>query len=251
MCLHRLLGLPIRHPLLDTTRGCVELRPQTAVDRLWAACISAAPQDRNRECRIEIRISLSLSRPGKPVQFGVFVARSIDFDPARPSRVLCPAGSLVTAYGGLLRHRCDIEQTAAALSLSLQQAKSHARRVPGHDYACDGLPLAWMLRRPIPRDWFEPMSLASADITQFLPTSPQFTAAEIALFDRSPVGFMCNTACAAAGERNNIRIEYRTVSLGGGLSLELPILIATDDLREGDELLSPYRNVASTSGHFD
>jgi hypothetical protein len=229
---------PSRHPLLSEPSACPV--PQTEMDRFWAQI--AASTARNTEFRLDLRVSLLLSRPGEPVQFGMFIAR-LGADSSRlPSAVICPAGTLVTPYGGLLRHRLDIEQTAATLGLSLQEAKSHARRVPGHDYACDGLPLAWMLRRPIPRDMSELHALSSADVAELLPATPLFTAAEVALFHRSPLGFMCNTACTAAGQRNNVRVEYRPCSIGGGLLLYLPLLIATEDLCEGNELLSPYRN---------
>lgn len=227
----------LRHPLL--LQPSAPLVPQSTVNRLWAQLSSQSFQ-----FRLEIRASASLSRPGAPVQFGVFVARSL------PARSVIPAGMFVAPYGGLLRHRLDIERAAVSLGLSSKDAKSHARKVPGTDWAWDGLPLAWMIRRPIPLDESDLLSIAAAGVEQLLPAPPLFTAAEVALFHHSPIGFLCNTASGAAGRRNNVRIEYRSVSLGGGLSLSLPILIATEDLCEGDELLSPYNNVAATSGDF-
>lgn len=176
--------------------------------------------------------------------------RLVDFDQAAP-RVLCPAGTLVTPYGGLLRHKSDIEHAAQEMGLSMKQAKSHARRVPGHDHACDGLPLAWMLQRPIARDWFDLLSLSEVGGPALLPSTPRFSSAEVSLFRNSPLGFMCNTADLSAGQRNNVRTEYRSAGLGGGLTLDLPVLIATEDLREGDELMSPYHNVAAKSRDFD
>jgi hypothetical protein len=244
--LHRLLGLPLRHPLLHVSGSLVR---QSMLDRLWAhaAAAAAAAHPPQSNWQLELRVSPTLCRPGRPVQFGLFVRRLPDFDSRRP-RVVCRAGAFVAPYGGLLRHRLDIERAGGAVGLSMRQAKSHARRLPGHDYAFDGLPLAWMLRRPIPRDWTELRALVDADVDEMLPTSGLFfSAAEASLFRRSELGFMCNTADVAAGQSNNVRVEYRSTSLGGGLTLDLPLLMATADLREGDELLSPYRNAAANA----
>lgn len=223
---------------------------QSALDRLWsdaAAAMAAIHPPPHADFQLDLRVSSTLSRPNHPVQFGLFVRRLPDFDSRLP-RVMCPAGAFVTPYGGLLRHRLDIESAGTAVGLSMRQAKSHARRLPGHDYAFDGLPLAWMVRRPIPRDWAELWALADADVDEMLPTSGLFfSAAEAFLFHRSGLGFMCNTADVAAGQRNNVRVEYRSTSLGGGLTLDLPLLMATAELREGDELLSPYHNAAANA----
>jgi hypothetical protein len=242
------LGLPIRHPLLRDPSTC--LVPQAVLDRLWARMGAA---------HLELRISLCLSRPGHPVQFGLFVKQRAGFPlhstsnltGATPPRVVFPAGAVVTYYGGLLRHRLDIERAGAQMHLSPSLAKSHARRLPGHDYVCDGLPLAWMLRRPVPRDWFDLLTLADADVDSLLPASPTWSAAEVDLFHCSPKGFMCNTANASVGQRNNVRVEYRRTNIGGGLSLDLPRLIAITDLVEGCEVLSPYHNAATARDFLD
>lgn len=133
-------------------------------------------------------------------------------------------------YGGVLVHRNDLRNLP----------HTHARRIPNSDYILDGLPLARMLLRPVPRTESRLLELMVAGIDPLLPSSRAagaFTAAELARFEQSPLGFMANTAEA---HKCNVGIESHSVTVGGGLRYGVPMLVATSDIRAGEEILSPY-----------
>lgn len=225
------MGEPARHPLLNHT---IEGPEQAALRRF-----SPSPL-------LELRPHSVLSQLGSPLQFGLF-ARTVTYvehGEARP--VIFSAGDVICGYGGVLLHKGQLKPPSrvdVAVNSAVAAAlppRSHARRVPGSDYILDGLPFACMLRRPVPRCPAELTDIVTAGLEPLLPSSSLFSPQEILRYHLSPLGYMANTA---SGTQCNVHIGVKRVKLAPGatsLDFSVPVLVASRDIREGDEILSPY-----------
>jgi hypothetical protein len=150
----------------------------------------------------------------------------------------------VTPYGGILRHTSDYARAAAGVPSCAFVSKSHTRRIPDSNYLLDGLPLACMYSRPIPRTASALRKVVAAGVQPLLPTAAHFTAAQLALFGGSAFGFMANTAPLS---ECNVRVVYRPVLVGrrGDPRLLVPVLQATRQIAPGQEILCPYNTSAA------
>jgi hypothetical protein len=182
------------------------------------------------DARVEVRIHAKHSRLYQPIQFGLYAT------------VQHSAGELVTPYGGLLSHDGDLkrmqQQSPAALSLNLD---SHSRSVPNSSFVLDGLPLACMYRRPVPKSAQALAEVLQAGITPLLPSQHDFSDAQLSFFRSSAFGFMANTANK---QQCNVRVLYKDVR-AGDILYPIPILVATRTIQAGEEILSPYGSDAS------
>lgn len=223
---HQQDGTPFHHPLL---LAGFELPPSAA-----AASAAAAPCFSESTARVELGVHSGISSLDltKPVQFGLFAVLPPGASPTdSPMPVAFCKGQRVCAYGGVL----------LSDNMRLSNApRSHARRVLDVPFVLDGLPLACMLRRPIPRTASRLTELVAAGVRELLPSAPTFSAAELAVFAASPLGFMANTAAPA---QCNVAIEYVQ---GKGRLGRAPVLVATRDIAGGEEILSPYQNVEAS-----
>lgn len=180
--------------------------------------------------RVEVRIQKRLSELhlNAPVEFGLFARRAI------------AAGEEVTPYGGILRHVID------ARKLPLLE-QTHIRRL-GNDFVLDGLPLANMLHRPIPRTAEELKALIAAGSQARQPTSASFAAADLHRFAASAFGFMANTDRSHRGAQvlalANVKIDKKVFKMAG-VSYPVPVLVATRAIATGEEIISPYGKQAS------
>jgi hypothetical protein len=214
--LRLLPGSAARHPLLNVL-------PPTGLEQL----IAFPP-----EPRLELRIheAQSAAALDEPIQFGLFAKAGAR---GMVPPVVFRTGDRVSMYGGVLVHSRDLRDLP----------HSHARRIPDSDYVLDGLPLAHMLLRPVPRTLSRLTELLVAGIAPLLPSSRPgaFTAAELARFEQSPLGFMANTAEA---HKCNVRVASFSVPVGD-MRYGVPMLVASADIRAGEEILSPYNTSES------
>jgi hypothetical protein len=203
---------PRRHPLLDkkSLEHLEELR-------------AFAPSS-----KLEIRIDAvrSAAALDKPIQFGLFVKNISAAAAAAGSPVMFRKDELVTMYGGMLFNESDIPP----------DLRSHARRIPSTGWVLDGLPFAWMLKRPVPGTKARLAELVAAGIEPLLPSEPFFTAEEVESFKTTPLGFMSNTA---RRELCNVRVGDKKV-LVGGMRYRVPALFAKGDILAGEEILCLY-----------
>jgi hypothetical protein len=202
---------PKRHPLLDK-KSLEHLQQLRAF----------APSP-----KLEIRIDAvrSAAALDKPIQFGLFVKDVASAAAAAAAPVVFRKGDLVTMYGGMLVDATDVPP----------DLRSHARRVPSTGWVLDGLPFAWMLKRPVPGTKERFAELLVAGIGPLLPSEPFFTAEEVRRFLATPLGFMSNTA-----RRELCNVRIREVRVGSDISFEVPALFANRDILAGEEILSRY-----------
>lgn len=166
---------------------------------------------------LRLEVDVERCHIGEPLQFRVVADR------------LFHRGEAVTWYGGLpVLKRSFVDH---------KLPKTHARLIPGAAFALDGLPLAWMLQRPLLTDAAQ-LNWAAAHMNQLRPDHPSspFTAAEVELWRSTPIGYMINTADGGGGV-NNVRIQ--NVSFAHR-TCEIPLLYATREIQVGEELLCSY-----------
>jgi hypothetical protein len=190
--------------------------------------------------RVQLRIQYALSAAAlhQPVQFGLYAMLDdapCDRAAAAPAAAALEpalafrAGEQVCMYGGVLRHSDDVGSACS----------SHARRIPDSDLVLDGLPLASLLRRPVPRTQSRLLQLCADGVQSLLPAEPRCSQEDVRRFFSSPLGFMSNTA---EPQRCNVRVAQHSVPLGGGLTYQVPRFVATRDIRAGEEILCPYHS---------
>ena len=167
--------------------------------------------------QVEVRIheGLSSSNLQQPIEFGLFASCAI------------AKGTEITPYGGILRHKRAFE---------CADDKSHSRTIPASDYVLDGKQLAQMFDRPTPGTQQQLQELLAAGLQPLLPCQPRYSAADLLCFTSSPMGFMANTGAPAD---QNVRIGSRCVRVAE-IQYDVPVLIATRNLQQGEEILSPY-----------
>jgi len=136
---------------------------------------------------LRLEVDVARCRVGEPLQFRVLADR---FFRCREA---------ITWYGGL--------PVFAPSFTAHNLPKTHARRIPGSSYVLDGLPLAWMLNRPVLTDTAQ-LNWAASHVDQLRPdhSSSPFTAVEVQLWSSTPIGYMINTA--DDGEINNVGIHH-------------------------------------------
>lgn len=195
-------------------------------DSNFSALIAGSSQGAaaaNKRVEVCIHKSLSLLRLGAPIQFGLFAASEF--------RV----GEEVTPYGGVLRSASDVKNLPA-------DRKTHVRRV-GEGFVLDGLPLAEMLDRPIPQTANALALLIGQGMQARQPAPSRFAAADLERFAASAFGFMANTQQCFAGvaplSRSNVSIGTRPIKMASIL-YKLPVLIASQPIAMGDEIICPY-----------
>lgn len=213
-------GEPSHHPLLSEPVPA-HMLPLMLEVRAEAAHARAA-------ARVELGINGTLSARAllQPVQFGLFAALAPD---ASTRTVLFRKDERVCSYGGVL--------VSADAVKARDLPRTHVRTVKGGGLVLDGLPLACMLRRPIPGTASRLVELVAAGVSHLLPSADTFTAEQLARFGASPLGFMANTA---PPKRCNVKVQYVASALGA--NFQVPVLVASRDICAGEEILSPYNS---------
>ena len=165
---------------------------------------------------LRLEVDVERCHIGEPLQFRVVADRPFH------------RGEAVTWYGGLP----VFKRSFAAHNLP----KTHARLIPSSDFVLDGLPLAWMLQRPVLTDAAQ-LNWAAAHMNQLRPDHPSspFTAVEVNLWRSTPIGYMINTA--DDGGVNNVCIQHVPFA---HRTCEIPRMHATRDIQVGEELLCAY-----------
>jgi len=192
------------------------------------SCANAAEAHK----RVEVRIHplLSSQALSRPVEFGLFATEFIR------------AGTDVTPYGGILRHKIDFAQG---------DAKTHGRNIPDSDYVLDGLPLANMWNRPTPHSQHQLDALIKQGPEARLPTAASYTHADLERFRASGYGFMSNTDSFFSDgptlARANVHLKDKSVRVAAGITYKLPMLVASCDIKKDDEIISKYGKQTSPS----
>lgn len=202
-------GVARKHPLLDS----IPLSPWDQLDEFYRAMPLHGTA---------LQIDNGLSRVGEPIQFKVVATRHFS------------SGEPVTHYGGVPVHVGVFKEGGKAYGWP----HTHVRSLPDSDFLLDGLPLSNMLTRPTPHTQDELDELLQAGVQSLQPTSRDWSDEELLRFDGAPFGFLVNTA--GPGQKNNCRIHW--ASIAGGLAL-VPVLVASTEIREGEELLCPYNTL--------
>jgi hypothetical protein len=170
---------------------------------------------------VEVRIQAEQSRIrlDQPVQFGLYATAAHS------------VGQLVTPYGGLLRDVSDFDPNDKG-------AMSYGRRLPNSSFVLDGLPLACMFSRPVPRTEQGLQVALQEGMQPLLPSGDPFSPQQLELFGRSAFGFMANTA---APSQWNVKVAYQSVRVGD-MSQQTPVLVASRAIAEGEEIFCPYNS---------
>jgi hypothetical protein len=209
-------GLPKRHPLLNSVvSGMFEVLP---------SIYRAGPVAR-LGIDVELRVDVAMSRRNlhAPIQLALHALRYFEQDEE------------VVFYGGIPLHNDLIRRVGQEMRLPF--ACSHARSINNVDFSLDGLPLAWMIHRPVPGSLERLHDIAHRGVACLLPhLRSGYTRAEKAAFVDSPLGYMVNSA--GDGQTNNLKIKWRRV---GGL-YEIPVLTSSRPIYRGEQLLCPYNN---------
>ena len=226
---------PPRHPLLNT--------------RVLDGMRSIMNFKHDPRAELRIQPVLSAAALDEPVQFGLF-ARAVQASSGDSSSsgssssssssssrshasetaertIVFHNGEQVCMYGGILVHSQELKNHGVP--------HTHACRVRATDFVMDGLPFAQMLIRPVPGTLSRLSELLAAGVQPLLPSPALFTPAELDRFYSSPLGFMCNTA-----EPARVNVKIMTLSVNPKFRWEVPRLVATRDIYEGEELLVHY-----------
>ena len=214
------------------------------------AALSAAASESNSDShsgsiRLELRVQREVSTRhlDRPVQIGLYVradAAAADGDRSTPP-VVFEEGQTVCDYGGLIGTDTDYRAVSSAAPPPLPA--THVRAIAGIPFVLDGLPLAAMIRRPVPGTAEGLDEIITHGVFPLLPTSTTdgpFTAAQVRQFHARALGCMANNSITGC----NVRSGTRKIRVGG-ISYEVPTLVATQRILQGDEILAPYNTEES------
>jgi len=162
-------------------------------------------------------IEKELSCIGEPIQFGLRATH--DFQ----------CGAMVSWYGGKLEWATELRDSSV-------QDKTHVRRLPDSSYVLNGNYWASRLKRPIPKNESEliSMSMWTADKVQ-LECFSNIPAIE-------PLGWLANSP-GISRTGANVAIAYHQIMQG---LVTIPYLRAVRHIERGDPILCWYGNERTT-----